>query len=200
MNKGAIAAHTARNSAPILDVLRLEFRDAREILEIGSGSGQHATTVAAELQQLVWQTSDVDENHAQICRWLDCNGVSNVLPPLSVDVRTATLPSASYDGVFSANTAHIMSAAAVARMFELAASVLRAQGVFCLYGPFRQQGEFNAPSNAAFHASLHARDPAMGIRHLEEMDQFAAGGGLLRQKLYAMPANNYLVVWKKAEE
>lgn len=195
---GAIAAHTARNSAPILDVLRIEFRDAREILEIGSGSGHHATTFAAELQQLVWQTSDVDENLAQICRWLDSNAIPNVLPPLSLDVRTATLPNASYDGIFSANTAHIMSAAAVDQMFELAASVLRAQGVFCLYGPFRQQGEFNAPSNAAFHASLCAQDPAMGIRHLEDLDQFAAGCGLLRQQLYAMPANNCLAVWKKS--
>jgi len=194
-----LAAHTARNSGSILSVLRRELRHVCEVLEIGSGNGQHATAFASELSHLSWQTSDLDENHAAIETWLTAEGVANVLPPLSLDVRTTSLPAKSYDGLFSANSAHIMSARSVTRMFDLAATVLRVDGVFCLYGPFRLNGDFNSSSNAAFHASLRARDPRMGIRHLEALDQMAADGGLVRQRLFAMPANNFLAVWKKSE-
>ncbi|MGI9272303.1 MAG: DUF938 domain-containing protein [Woeseiaceae bacterium] len=197
MSNGVLAAHTARNSGSILGVLRHEFQHAREILEIGSGNGQHATTFASELRHLSWQTSDLEENHATISRWLAGNSVANVLPPLAFDVRTAKTPVSFYDGVFSANSAHIMSARAVAKMFALIGECLRVDGTFCLYGPFRLNDEFNSPSNAAFDASLRGRDAAMGIRDLEELDGFAADNRLERSRLYAMPANNYLAIWKK---
>ena len=199
MIKAVLATHTARNSIPILDILRDEFRVVNRVLEIGSGNGQHATTFAAELPNLVWQTSDLDENHATIKHWLADASVGNVLPPLSLDVRTASGPSSSFDGVFSANSAHIMSLPAVAKMFALVAEVLQENGVFCLYGPFRQKGEFNSDSNAAFHASLRSRNSEMGIRHLEELDEFARSSGLLRQRLFSMPANNYLAVWQSVK-
>ena len=90
-----------------------------------------------------------------------------------------------------------MSIAAVERMFALLAGVLRKEGVFCLYGPFRQRGDFNAASNAEFHRSLRRQDSDMGVRDLEDLDEFAAAGGMTRVRLYAMPANNHIAVWSK---
>ena len=198
MTKRSLAAHTARNYEPILEVLRDEFQGVRSVLEIGTGNGQHATLFAAELDHLVWQTSDQNENHASILDWLAGAGLPNVLAPLSLDVLDASLTSDTYDAVFSANTAHIMSLVAVEKMFALVGQALRPGGTFCLYGPFRQNGEFNTDSNASFHESLRAGDSAMGIRHLEDLDRFAATGDMQRQRLYAMPANNCIATWHKA--
>ena len=194
------APPTGRNCQPILDVLRNEFRHANSVLEIGSGTGQHAVLFAAELGHLVWQTSDLDENHEGIRAWLTDAALPNLREPLSLDVRTAALGGTVYDAAFSANTAHIMSVAAVEKMFALVADALQNGGVFCLYGPFRQDGEFNTSSNADFHKSLRSQDSAMGIRHLEDLDQFAATGGMRRERLYAMPSNNLIVVWQKSGE
>ena len=200
MTKKPFARPTGRNCQPILDVLRGEFRHANSVLEIGSGTGQHAVAFAAELGHLVWQTSDLDENHEGIRAWLTDAALPNLREPLSLDVHTAAMDGTVYDAAFSANTAHIMSIAAVEKMFALVADVLRISGVFCLYGPFRQGGEFNACSNAEFHKSLRSQDAAMGIRHLEDLDEFAATGGMRRERLYAMPANNLIVVWQKSGE
>jgi hypothetical protein len=197
MTAKPFAPATERNSLPILGVIRHEFANLESILEIGSGTGQHAVCFGAELPHLTWQTSELDEHHAGIQSWLDEAALPNVREPIPLDVTAACLPAGSYDGVFSANTAHIMSFAAVEKMFALVSSVLRDNGVFCLYGPFRQDGEFNTPSNAAFHESLLQRDRHMGICHLEELDRLGLAGGLLRTRLYAMPSNNHLAVWEK---
>lgn len=191
------APATERNSSAILGVLRIEFRGCRSVLEIGSGTGQHAVTFASALPHLTWQTSDLDENHEGIRAWLDAANLPNVRRPLSLDVMSADGKAHSYDGVYSSNTAHIMSYPAVVRMFVLVSRVLQDDGVFCLYGPFRQNGRFNTQSNASFHDSLVARDPAMGIRELEDLDALATDGGLHRSRLYAMPANNLLAVWRR---
>jgi len=185
-----------RNAAAILDVLRIEMAGVHSVLEIGSGTGQHAVVLGRELPHLDWQTSDRDENHAAICEWLRDAGLNNVREPLSFDVLTARVEANSYDAVFSANTAHIMSYPAVEQMFALVATALRDDGVFCLYGPFREGGEFNTDSNAQFHRSLLATNPEMGIRHLEDLDQLAEKGGMQRVRRYSMPANNLLVVWQ----
>ena len=103
----------------------------------------------------------------------------------------------AYDAVYSANTAHIMSLAAVEKMFAIVGMALTGGGVFNLYGPFRQNGAFNAPSNARFDESLRLRDPAMGIRDLAALDEFAGDNDMRRLRLYAMPANNHLAVWQK---
>jgi SAM-dependent methyltransferase len=192
-----LAPHTARNFRPIADILRTEFSAVTEVLEIGSGNGQHATLFAAELQHLRWQTSDLVENQAAISAWLAQENLDNVLPPLSLDTLTAVMPPESYDAVFSANTAHIMPVAAVEKMFALVAGVLRPGGLFCLYGPFRQDGAFNSDSNARFHNALRAGDAGMGIRDLEVLDRFAAADALERVRSYAMPANNSMFVWSK---
>ncbi len=200
MNDKPFAPATERNSQPILGVLRTEFARASSILEIGSGTGQHTVAFAAELSQIVWQASDVAENQAGIRAWLHEAKLPNVLQPLVLDVLVDELPTETYDGVFSANTAHIMSFVAVEKMFSIVNNVLVADGLFVLYGPFRQGGEFNTTSNADFHRSLRQRDPAMGIRHIEDLDELAAQGGMERERLYAMPANNHIAVWQKTRE
>ena len=170
------------------------------MLEIGSGTGQHAAFFAAALPHLQWQTSDRDENHNGIGAWVDGAGLANLLPPLSLDVLTTAVAAASYDVVYSANTAHIMSIDAVEKMFAIVGTALKHGGTFCLYGPFRQDGEFNTPSNAAFDQSLRSQNPAMGIRDLEALDQFGHDSNLTRTRLYAMPANNHIGIWHRAEQ
>ncbi len=200
MTQLALAPHTARNCQPILEVLCTEFSALESVLEIGSGNGQHATAITNALDGLLWQTSDRQQNHAAIRQWLQDAETPRVLDPIALDVLKDTNPVDKYDAVFSANTAHIMSLVAVEKMFVIAATVLRAGGKFCLYGPFRQGGMFSSDSNSNFHNSLRAQEHEMGIRHLEDLDKFASASGLRRQGLYAMPANNLMVVWRRARE
>ena len=197
MSPKPFAAATERNSQPILNVIRHEFGRASNVLEIGSGTGQHAVCFAKALGHLVWQTSELAENRVGINLWLDEAGLPNVKRPIELDTMTAGVSSQSYDAIFSANTAHIMSFAAVVKMFSLVGSALRDNGVFCLYGPFRQNGRFSTQSNADFDVSLHERNAEMGIRDIEALDKLGESGGMLRERLYAMPANNGLAVWKK---
>jgi cyclopropane fatty-acyl-phospholipid synthase-like methyltransferase len=197
MTRKPFAAAAERNSGAILDVIREEFRLLRSVLEIGSGTGQHAVHFCANLPHLDWQTSDVASNHDGINAWVDDARLDNIRRPLRLDVCDAAIPGESYDAVFSANTAHIMSMDAVTKMFHIAASVLEDRGVFVLYGPLCRAGRFNTPSNEQFDESLRQRDPAMGIRDLENLDELAAHGNLRRSRLYAMPANNNLVVWSR---
>lgn len=197
MSDKPYAEYAVRNAAPILEILNREFRDSTRVLEFGSGTGQHAVTFAAALGHLYWQTSDLDENHSGINAWIAAENLRNIGTPLSMDVRTADVEPAAYDAAFSSNTAHIMGINAVERMFTLVGRALREQGAFCLYGPFRCGGQFNTQSNAEFDADLRGRDPVMGIRNLEKLDEFAATSGLQRQRLYAVPSNNYVAVWQK---
>jgi len=191
------AESAERNAAPILEILQREFRDRSQVLEIGSGTGQHAVTFAKVLRHLYWQTSDLDENHASIRAWVEYSGLKNLGAPLSLDVRSAQVDEDAYDAAFSSNTAHIMSIDAVEKMFALLGKTLRDGGVFCLYGPFQRNGEFNTQSNADFDASLRQRDPAMGIRDIERLDEFASAAGMYRLRLYAVPSNNNVAVWRK---
>lgn len=200
MTDKPFSVYAQRNGAPILDVLMREFSDAKTVLEIGSGTGQHAVQFADALPQLRWQSSDLEENCAGISAWQRSAGLANLLEPLSLDVRSTVLPDAEYDAVFSANTAHIMSLECVVSMFALVGTVLKDEGKFCLYGPFRYDGRFNAASNAEFHRTLRSRDSSMGIRDLEVLDELGSSNRLTRRSLYAMPANNYIVVWQKERQ
>lgn len=184
-----------RNRGPILRILESELEAAKRVLEIGSGTGQHAVHFAARMPWLTWQTSDLAASHADIRAWIEHAGLDNVLPPLELDVRDAEIEQAAYDAVFSANTAHIMDLEAVRSMFLLAGSALADGGRFLLYGPFCVDGQFTSDSNRDFDASLKARDSAMGIRDLQALDRFASASGLARRALHDMPANNFLAVW-----
>ncbi|MCH9693869.1 MAG: DUF938 domain-containing protein [Gammaproteobacteria bacterium] len=200
MAERPVAISADRNADPILEVLKTEFADCRQVIEIGSGTGQHAAKFAAALPHLSWQTSDVEDHHSGIAAWVEHAALARLSPPITLDVRYDELPRNSYDAVYSSNTAHIMGLDAVEKMFGLVGKSLRPRGVFCLYGPFRRRGEFNTPSNAAFDKSLQLRDASMGIRDLEHLDSFAMQNRLRQKRFYAMPANNHIVVWQKEEE
>ncbi len=191
------APATARNRDAILAVIRDELAGCKRVLEIGSGTGQHAVYFAGNLPDIEWQTSDRTENHADIRAWLAAAAAPNLHPPVALDVLQDPDPAGPFDGIFSANTAHIMSIDAVVALFALAGRLLSAGQPFCLYGPFRIEGEFTSDSNAQFDASLRGRDAAMGIRDLEYLDELAGAAGLQRSALNAMPANNFIAIWRK---
>src|ERR1700734_4006637 len=138
-----------RNREPILDVLRQHFADRRHVLEIGSGTGQHAVHFAAALPHLAWQTSELDANLAGVRLWLEESRLPNLPPPIALDV-TGTWPEARFDAVFSANTLHIMSWPDVRTMFAELPKVLTADAMLAVYGPFNYNGRFTSLSNASF--------------------------------------------------
>jgi hypothetical protein len=149
------------------------------------------------LPWLNWQTSDRIENHDGIHAWLADANLDNVNAPLQLDVLEPVNFSDMFDAVFSANTAHIMSIVAVECMFRVVGERLHGGGKFCLYGPLNLNGNFTSDSNRDFDMNLKSQDPVMGIRDLEELDEFAAANGMRRASLYAMPANNMIAVWQK---
>lgn len=187
-----------QNKHPILDVLREEFASATTVLEIGSGTGQHAVFFAAQLPHLIWQSSDVAAHHAGIQAWIDDSMQANVLPPMELDVLHSSWPAKQYDAIFSANTAHIMSWPAVEAMFEGIGKHLKSGGVFCLYGPFNKHGSYTSESNAHFDQWLKQRDPDSGIRDLEALVTLAIAQGLEFCSEHEMPANNKILAWRNA--
>ena len=185
------------NREPILAIIREAFANAHSILEIGSGTGQHAVYFARQLQHLTWQPTDLEENHTSIQAWRKESGLENVLPPIELDVTACTWPMGAYDGLFSANTTHIMSLEAVQGMFSGIGKLLQT-GAHCgLYGPFNYGGTFTSDSNKRFDSWLKDRDPASGIRDFEVIAELAAANGLVFRDDHEMPVNNRLLVWQK---
>lgn len=191
------SAACERNRDPILAILRDVLADRKHVLEIGSGTGQHAVYFGAQLPHLVWQCSDLPHNHASIVAWQQEAQLPNVLPPLTLDTSADDWPAGPFDAVFSANTCHIMAWAEVQAMFAGIGRILQARGLLCIYGPFNYNGGYTSASNAQFDASLKAQAPHMGIRDFEAVDRVAAEQGLVLQADYAMPANNRLLVWRR---
>jgi SAM-dependent methyltransferase len=191
------AESSEQNQEPILTVLREVLAGCTRVLEIGSGTGQHAVHFGRHLPHLIWLPSDLPESLPGVRLWLEDAGLPNVEPPLALDVRDPVWPVGPVDGVFSANTAHIMNWASVAAMFTGVGRVLREGGVFVLYGPFHYGGQATSPSNARFDAQLRARDPAMGVRHFEDLDALARQAGMRLLRDEPMPVNNRTLVWAK---
>lgn len=189
-----------RNRAPILAVLRDVFAGCSTLLEIGSGTGQHAVYFGADLPNLTWQTSELRENHAGIMAWLAGAQLPNVLPPLELDVNRADWPQQKYDAVFTCNTLHIVAWSAVERMFAGIARALSVNGMLAVYGPFNYAGRYTSDSNAQFDAWLKARNPASGVRDFENVDALARSYGFALQRDVAMPANNRTLVWRRLSE
>ncbi len=195
-----------RNRDPILDVLRMHFADRKHVLEIGSGTGQHAVHFAAAMPWLTWQCSDRTDNVPGIRQWLDESGLPNTPPVIELDVATFAATDeraalACVDAVFSANTLHIMSWLDVEACFGVVATVLEkrdtASGLLAVYGPFNYGGAHTSESNRNFDDWLKARDPQSGIRDFEAVDMLARGIGLQLIDDIVMPANNRCVVWRK---
>ena len=189
-----------RNRDPILAVLREQFAGSRRVLEIGSGTGQHAVHFAAAMPHLAWQTSDVAGNLPGIRAWLDEAALPNTPPPLVLDVLQAPWPRVVADAVFTANSLHIMGWDAVQAFFRGVGQVLAGApgGVLVAYGPFNDAGVFTSESNREFDGWLKARDPRSGIRDVEALDGLAASAGLQLVDDVAMPANNRCLVWLRS--
>jgi cyclopropane fatty-acyl-phospholipid synthase-like methyltransferase len=187
------------NKQPILAVLEKALANCRKVLEIGSGTGQHAVYFARRLPHLTWQPSDLPDSHASINAWRAESCLRNLRAPLSLDVRAGDWPQDSYDAVFSANTAHIMDWPAVEAMFAGIGRSLTVGGVFCLYGPFNYNRHYTSDSNARFDAWLKQRDPASGLRDFEELDHLACENGLALAHDHPMPVNNRLLFWRVAK-
>ena len=192
------AQSCVENREPILAVLRPRLAGCRRLLEIGSGTGQHAVYFAPELPKVFWQTSDQQENHAGILAWLSDSGATNIGRPITLDVLRDPWPSSGFDAVFSANTAHIMPWDAVVAMFAGVAAHLKTGSRFCLYGPFNVDNCFTSQSNAHFDAQLRAEDPEMGIRDTAMIESIAKRHHLPLENKLTMPANNFILVFKKS--
>jgi cyclopropane fatty-acyl-phospholipid synthase-like methyltransferase len=185
-----------RNREPILAVLRRWFADRQRVLEIGSGTGQHAVHFATAMPHLVWQSSDRAENLPGIRNWLDEAALPNTPSPLEFDV-TGDWPSDRYDAIFSANTLHIMSWPEVEQLFAKLPAVTTADACLAIYGPFNIEGQFTSDSNASFDRDLKMRGVHMGIRDVAAVDALAAAAGFNLVEDIAMPANNRLRYWKR---
>ena len=190
------AESSEKNKVPILAVLKEIFADRKQVLEIASGTGQHAVYFARELSHLTWQPSELAHNLAGIQAWLDEAQLSNVPAPLAIDVSDASWPVSGVDAIFNANTVHIIPWPEVERMFASIGRVIAPGGCVCLYGPYNYDGNFTSDSNARFDAWLKLRDPNSGVRDFEAVNRLAASHGLYLLRDIAMPSNNRMLIWR----
>lgn len=188
----------AQNQVPILETLQEILVNQQKVLEIASGTGQHAVYFGRALPHLTWQTSELAQNHAGILAWLNETNLPNVLPPVIIDVNDGQWPVEMVDTVFNANTVHIISWPEVERMFAGIARVLSAGGILCLYGPFNYGGKFTSESNARFDVWLKSRDRKSGVRDFEDINLIAKTHGLFLERDVSMPSNNRTLVWQRA--
>ncbi len=184
-----------QNRTSIQQILQ-QYIDARKtVLEIGSGTGQHAVYFAEAFPQLLWQTSDLAEHHAGIQAWITDSQLPNVLPPLLLDCL-GDWPQQQFDLLYTANTLHIMSQHAVEAMFASIGGCMHVDSILLTYGPFNYQNQYTSESNARFDNWLKQRDPQSGIKNFEWVQDIAAKSGLECIHDHAMPANNRVLVWR----
>lgn len=191
------------NQAPILEVLRHALAHSCHVLEIGSGTGQHSVYFAPHLPHLIWQTSDLAENHDGIRAWHAAYRFPNLRGPLNLDLATSPWPvnasAPAIDAVFTSNTCHIVSWPLVQRLLQQVGSLLPEGGVLVIYGPFNYGGCFTSESNRAFDAWLRQRDPDSGIRDFEALTAVAEQQHLHLLLDQPMPANNRTLVFRKQQ-
>ena len=199
MNQTArTAPAAARNREPILRVLRDILPGPTLVLEIASGTGEHAVWFSSALPTLTWQPTDRDpEALESIAAWRDKTGLPNLLPPLLLDAAAETWPVAQADAIVAINMVHIAPWSATQGLIAGAARTLTSGGLLYLYGPFREGGVHTTASNAAFDADLRARNPSWGIRDLDEIAELASQYGIKGPERIAMPANNLSVVFRR---
>lgn len=185
------------NQGPILEVLRKVFADRHRVLELASGTGQHAVHFGRALPHLAWQTSELTENHAGIRAWLDEVHLPNVLAPVHIDANDEHWPVSHYDAIFNANTVHILSWPEVEKLFAGIGRVLATGGILCLYGPINYDGKFTSESNARFDVWLKSRNPLSGVRDFEALNALAAQQGMALRQDIEMPINNRILVWQR---
>jgi cyclopropane fatty-acyl-phospholipid synthase-like methyltransferase len=186
-----------QNKAPILSVIKPLFSSASNILEIASGTGQHAIYFAEKMPQLVWNTSDCTEYLEGINLWLKDAALTNVNNPVELNVSTSQWPDISVDGVFTANSVHIMHQQDVQNLIKGVANILKSHGDFIIYGPFNYNSQFTSESNARFDQWLKSKDELSGIKHFEKVVLHAKEAGLELIRDYEMPANNRILHFRK---
>jgi len=192
------AAAAERNREPILSALREILGEAARVLEVGSGTGQHAAFFTERMPGWTWQPTDPEPaSLGSIEAYRREAAAANFLPPVKLDASGASFPGASYDAVFSANVIHIAPWSVALGILEGAASVLAGSGVLVLYGPFRFSGTFTAESNAAFDARLRGEDPSWGVRDVDDLTLEAMARGFERPRAMPMPVNNHLLVFRR---
>ena len=196
MDRRQTSEACARNRGPILEVLRGAFSSSRQVLEVGSGTGEHAAFFAGMLPHLLWQPTDVAAHLPSIAAWRDTVALPNLRAPQVLDVDAAAWPVNEADAVFTSNTLHIMSWDSVRHFFEGLGRVLLPGGVLAVYGPFSDNGRHTADSNARFDAFLRERDPLSGVRDWQAVDELAKKQGLSLTGDHAMPANNRMLIWR----
>jgi len=186
-----------QNRDPILQVLLQWFECPGTVLEVGSGTGQHAVHFARNLPHLIWQPSDVQAHVEGIEAWRVEAGLENILPTRVLGV-SGPWPEEGFDYVFTANTAHIMHWPEVLAMLAGVSRVLRAEGVFVMYGPFARGGRHTAHSNAEFDQALRLSDPGMGVRDMDDLSREGLKQGLQITDVVPMPADNFTLIWRMA--
>ncbi len=197
------APAAARNRAPLLEVLRRVLPAAARVLEIGSGSGEHAVFFARGMPGTLWQPSDPDPSaRASIAAWIATEGLANVLAPVDIDVCDAAWGiegQTQFDVVVSLNMVHISPWAASLGLMAGAGRVVRDGGLLFLYGPFMRGGRHTAPSNESFDAWLKQRNSAYGVRDLADVESAASVHGFTLHEIVDMPANNLSLVFVKSQ-
>ena len=199
---GPFSPAAARNAGPILAVLKRVFPAHGLVLEIGCGTGEHAMHFAEAMPELTWLPSDPDpDSRVSTAGWIKFTGLSNVLPPLDIDVCAEAWgveQTAPFDAIVSLNMVHIAPWAASLGLFAGAGRLLRVGGLLFLYGAFMRDGVHTAPSNAAFDASLKARNPSWGVRDIADLERLGESSGLSLRETIEMPANNMSLVFRKS--
>jgi len=183
-----------RNKHPIFEQLSVHFKNSQNVLEIGSGTGQHGVFFAEKMPHLNWHTSDMPENHDSVSAWITELSLDNISNPIEFTVGQDAWPVVAIDAVFTANTTHIMQLEEAKIMMEMVAKNLPEGGVFCQYGPMVVNGEYTSDSNREFDKSLKQKGFG-GIRDIKQLVSWANGMDLVAK--IPMPANNFLLVWEK---
>lgn len=194
--KKPYAESCEQNREPILSVIKPLLAQQQSVLEIGSGTGQHAVYFSQQMPQLTWQPSDQQEFLPGISLWIEDARLANIAEPIELDVKTSNWPDTTFDTVFSANTLHIMHWHEVQALFRGIKNILANNGLLLIYGPFNYNQTYTSDSNARFDNWLKQRDPLSGIRNFEDVNALAEEQGLVLLNDYAMPANNRILYWK----
>ena len=198
MTRKPFAPAAEQNRHDILAVLQQELHATEQVLELGSGSGQHVCHFASAMTTTFWQPSELAQNLSGIESWIADSGCQNIHPPIELDIRWSDWPKLDVQGCYSANTLHIVDWGSVTSLFAGCGRLLPASAKLLIYGPYRINGEHTAPSNQRFDAMLRAGDPNSGVRDVQDLDALATINGFGRARLIEMPVNNFIAVWEKS--
>lgn len=193
------AASCEQNQQIILDVLKTLFIESGDVLEIGSGTGQHAVFFSANLMHLNWQPSDLEAEHVGMKMWFDEVEHDRIQTPLILDVDMSKWNVDKKDYIFTANTTHIISEQQTEKMFQHVGECLKSGGLFAQYGPFNYNGKYTSESNANFDVWLKQRNPLSCIKDFETIETLANENAMKLFNDIEMPANNRILVWQKIE-